>query len=330
MSNGLNVVVKVTTNCPANCKCCINRKNKIRYAKENNLVFSLADFRKVCRSIQTAGAEYVCISGGEPTFLPNLEDYLMIANEYGLRTRLNTNGWGVTNERFSKWIELGLEQVVLSVYSLNRENMKKIRGSGKLYDKTLFAASVISKYRKENKRPFTFIIQTVIMRDNYREMPSLLEFAIDHGADYFWPSYLEDAINLPLARMEKENIDEFRRKVVPCMKEIIGDRYSSKEIVNYLNQCVDKYYAEDFSEYIYHKERFVCDWLGRHLTLYPNGMVYPCPGHEYFSSNCEYSMNYDEALSTLRLDQIRANQNKYSENCKFCPQGVHQELKLSW
>lgn len=326
MDKQLNIVVKLTTSCPGNCVCCINRKKKIRTKHANNMIFDINIFKKVCADIKKMGATYICFSGGEPTIIPNIRDYFEIAHANDLTVRLNTNGWGITTEKVAEWLSMGLEQIVLSVYSLNASTMKQIRGSNLTYSKSINAAHIIKEIRPEEG--FTFIIQTVIMKGNYFELPKLLEFSIQNNADYFWPSYLEDAVNLPDVRMNKEDIIIFRKNIVPKMKDVVDNNIPNLALRENLKLCIDKYYYDEYDGYIYHNDKFDCDWLGRHITLYPNGTVYPCPGHEYFSSDCEDQLNYDSIDDYLTLDTMEKNRQRQSEHCMYCPQGVHQELKL--
>lgn len=326
--SNFNFVVKLTTNCPANCKCCSNRKKEIFRKKENNKIFSISNFDKLCKAIKNAGGSYVCLSGGEPTIVNSINDYFKIAYSYGLSTRINTNGWNITEENLSNWISLGLNQIVLSIYSLNSNITRDIRGNESLQYRALNAANLIGKFRNNNN--FEFIIQTVIMRNNYHEMADILELAINNNSDYFWPSYLEDAINLSEIRMEEEHILDFRNKIIPKMKSVIK-KYS--RIYNYnidtLFNSIDKLYSNSYKNYIYHDNYFQCNWLGKHLTFYPNGFVYPCPGHEYFSSKYQIKLDYSK-MDNCAIEQI-LNKNKMLNinNCKYCPQGVFQDINLT-
>ena len=54
------------------------------------------------------------------------------------------------------------------------------RGNKLIFDRTLKAAKVIKKLKEKYK--FIFIIQTIIMKDTYKQIPKLLNFAIDNKA----------------------------------------------------------------------------------------------------------------------------------------------------
>ena len=52
MNKDFNFIVKVTTSCPGNCKCCKNRQENFKYKNEKNLFFDIEVFRKICSNIK--------------------------------------------------------------------------------------------------------------------------------------------------------------------------------------------------------------------------------------------------------------------------------------
>lgn len=327
--NNLNVVVKVTTSCPAHCLCCVHRKEAMQIKNEHDAIFDLGIFEAICSKIAELGGTYVVLSGGEPTILKNLHMYMEIASRHGLRTRFNTNGWNVSEENLKKWLELGLEEVVLSVYSLNRETIRRIRGNDSLLDKNIAASRVLGKLRNQSDHVFSYIVQCVVMRDNYSELPDILRYAIDTGADYMWPSYMEDAINLPKIRMTEGDIVDYRNRIIPIMFEIVENMDVDKETKQHNLLALQRHYKNHFAGFIYHpEENFCCEWQGRHITFYPNGTIYPCPAQEYFKSIYEKKISYSELDDFFTEKMLLSNKGNKLEQCKYCPQGIFEDFKL--
>lgn len=325
----LNVVVKVTTSCPAHCLCCVHRKEAMQSKNEYAAVFDLGIFDDICSRTAELGGKYIVLSGGEPTILRNLHMYMEIASKHGLRTRLNTNGWNVTEENLKRWLEAGLEEVVLSVYSLNKETLRKIRGSDSLLDRNVAAGRALGKLKSENNNDFKYIVQCVVMNKNYMELPDILRFAIDTRADYMWPSYMEDAINLPEIRMTESDIVDYRKRVAPVLLDIVEKMDVDNTIKQHNLIALGNYYKNHFEGYIYHPEEdFCCDWQGRHITFYPNGTIYPCPAQEYFKSIYEKKSSYTELDASFTEKMLISNKGNKLEQCKYCPQGLFQDLKL--
>lgn len=326
MNKEFNFIIKLTTGCPGNCKCCRDRQKNFKYKNDKNNVFDLKVFEKICQNIKKLNGSYICFSGGEPTMVKNLNDYIKIAKKYGLATRINTNGWNVTEENLTKWLENGLDQIVLSVYGLDEKSILETRGNRLIFDRNMRAVQGIKKLKEKYK--FIFIIQTVIMKENYRQMPDLLNYAINNKADLFWPSYLEDAINLPDVRLSEEEIDDFKKTIIPKMKKIIEDRITDNDIKYNIELSLDSYYNDGTNLYEYHKDHKSCHWAGNHFTFYPNGVIDPCPGHEYFKSKYQYKINYEEIDDFMKIENLNKCKDICFDFCKYCPQGVHHEISF--
>ena len=240
--------------------------------------------------------------------------------------RLNTSGFGITKETLEDWLRLGLGQIVLSVYSLDRTTTLKTRGNLLMYEKTINAAKIISEVKKDND--FVFIIQSVIMKDNYLEIADIFKFAVEHNADMYWPSYLEDAINLDTIRLTQKDIKEFRKKVIPKMKEIIKNSRKFDNVEEIIND-IEKIYNETYKNYIYHNSNTRCPWPGKHFTFYPEGIVDPCPGHEYFESKHQWKIDYNNIEEFFTKENLEKNMLIQYDYCKYCPQGEHKAVCLT-
>lgn len=325
MNKDFNFIVKVTTGCPGNCKCCRDRQENFKY-KSNSKFFDKNVFEKICYNIRKLGGSYICLSGGEPTMVPNIDEYIIIANKYGLATRINTNGWNVTKGNLEKWLNNGLDQIVLSIYGIDEEKIIKTRGNKLIYERSMRALETIKELKKKYK--FIFIVQTIIMKDTYKEMDKILSLAIDYKANLFWPSYLEDAINLPDIRMVENEIKDFKNNVIPKMKSVIMSKKFNKNLTERLLKSLDKYYNDGVKNYIYHEEGINCYWAGHHFTFYPNGIIDPCPGHEYFKSDYQYKIDYKEIDEFMKIENLQKVEHICFDYCKYCPQGMHHEISF--
>ena len=191
-----------------------------------------------------------------------------------------------------------------------------------LQENTSFIKELKEKYK------FIFIIQTIIMKSNYNQLPELLKFAIENKANLFWPSYLEDAINLPEIRMDEKSIKVFKENIIPKMKQIVIDNINNEKIVDNIMKSLNKYYNDGTNLYEYHKNGENCHWAGKHFTFYPNGTIDPCPGHEYFKSDYQYKINYDKINDFMKLENLTKSKEKCYDYCKYCPQGMHHEISF--
>lgn len=321
----LIAIAKLTTSCPGNCKGCVTRQEWFAKKCGNRTVMSLQMFKMLCDEVQRLEGKYICLSGGEPTILPNLEEYIAIAKASGLIVRLNTNGWLVTYENLKKWVNAGLNQIVLSVYGLAYDEVLQLRGNGEIYTRCVQALDAVSKLKNESPSSFLSFFQTIIMYDNYMKIPQLFETAMQKSFDVFWPSYLEDAFECDSEIMRPEDIKKFQAICVPKMYEIAKSFIREPAILSQVNTQLKKYYAESFYEGgIYHKKNYVCSLVGQYVYVYPNGVVYPCPGHEYFVSDCCVDLSKGDKLS-----EIYKFCNSKFDFCQYCAQGKHIGINLS-
>ncbi|MGN6715270.1 radical SAM protein [Anaerocolumna jejuensis] len=312
---------KVTTACPCNCAFCSNRKQAHK-KRESNGTLAIDLFEEYCKAIVNVGGKYICLSGGEPTLLSNLEEYIKVAKKYDLVVRVNTNGWGVTNERLSSLLDAGLDQIVMSVYSLDKNKMEKIRNREGVFDRAMAALEAIKNAKSTRK--FLFIIQTIIMKDNYKEIPDILRVAINVKADIFWPSYLEDAQNNNEANLDEEDILDFTENVLPKMKHCFEKSIENKSIASANIKNCDKLFKpdslrNDFSMGIYHHGPYDCKLLNRYACLHVNGNLTPCTRYEYNPGEIYFKFTGTDSLKEF-FAQCKKPVEEY---CKYCPEGEH-------
>lgn len=246
-----------------------------------------------------------------------------MAHNARLATRLNTSGFYINEDKVKRWLDLGLDQIVLSIYGIDEDTVNQTRGNSMIFKKSLKALEVLSELKL--KYNFIFIIQSVIMNDNYNQIDKILNLAIKSHADKYWPSYLEDAINLPESRLSINQINDFRECVKPKIKEVL--------LNNNLNngnnlQNLEDIYKETYSNYVYHDDNFNCIHKGNHLSFFPDGRIDPCCGFEYICDKERMYIDYNKIESILTTDFMESLSKRKIEYCKYCPQGLHRELLL--
>lgn len=318
---------KVTTACPCNCAFCSNRKETHK-KRESNGTLAIELFEEYCKAIVNVGGKYICLSGGEPTILSNLEEYIKMAKKYDLVVRVNTNGWGVTNERLSSLLDAGLDQIIMSVYSLDKSKMERIRNREGIFDRAMNALEVIKSAKATRK--FLFIVQTIIMKENYKEIPDILRVAIKSKADVFWPSYLEDAQNNIEANLDEEDILDFTENVIPRMKHCFEECIENKSLASANIQNCNKFFKpdslrKDFSMGIYHHALCNCNLLNRYACLHVNGNLTPCTRYEYDTGEINFKFTDIDSLKEF----FAQDKKPAEEYCKYCPEGEHIGFDLS-
>lgn len=313
-----HAVCKVILKCNAKCQNCQSRKNEFNF-RGKDTTMSLELFEDFCKEFKDNGGTSISISGGEPTILQNLERYIEIANECSLKTRLMTNGSYLTHEKIIKFIDAGLKELVVSFYSTNEENFNKLRNSEGLFNKTKNAIELLSNFSKE----LILIMQTIVSKVNYEDLPYILEYAYLKRFHYMWISLLENAKDLEQIRMADEDIDKYNNEIIPQLQNIIKNNC----VDNYKENCkilssnkMQKYYSKG----LYKLNEYNCPFIKKFYLLYPNGDLGYCPGYEYFSG--EKTNFFFDRLDKINYERIKAF---LKEKCFYCPHGMHISLKIA-
>jgi len=181
----------------------------------------------------------------------------------------------------------------------------------------------------KKKYNFLFIIQTIIMKDNYKNLPGIYKTAISANADLFRPSYLEDSAFLPDIRMEREDINIFTKSIIPRMIKITEKAFPSLKQQTEIIRTLKKYYYKKYPNNKYHTKNYKCKRLGHHLTFYPNWVVDPCPWHEYFPSDAQMSINKNNVNNIISKANLEEQMNLSFDYCQFCPQWEHIWINLT-
>lgn len=312
-----NLVVKMTLLCNANCKSCTGRLKKYKENEEKYVSFDL--FKRYIDAGEKAGFSYVTFSGGEPTLVKDLFDYIEYASSKGMTTRLMTNGSMLSDEYIRKLKQVGLSHICLSLYSTDFLEYTEIRNNKSLHEKAMQAAMRLSKYQND----FTLIMQTIVSRVNYKSLPELLDFAIDNGFHFLWTSLLEDAINLPNLRMQLNDCEHLNSVIIPQIEKRVH-KIPVELQDDFMASAIHLKHLPQYSQGIYHPDNFTgCKMIGNMHILFPNGKLALCSGYDYFSKVDEI-FNDDFFSTTDYAQQVE----KMAPYCKYCPHNEHTSFGL--
>ena len=128
--------------------------------------------------------------------------------------------------------------------------------------------------------------------------------------------------------MSSEDIKYFKENIIPKMKEVVLNKKLDKKLEERLIKSLDIYYNDGIEDYVYHSDGFNCHWAGGHFTFYPNGMIDPCPGHEYFKSEYQTKIDYKDIDEFMKIENLQKVKDVCFDYCKYCPQGVHHEISF--
>ncbi len=142
-----NALVELTNACNHACVFCQNPKMNRRVGK-----LPIDVFTKFIKSSTKHGLEEVGLySTGEPFMVKNLEDYIRVSKECGVkRVYISTNGALASLDKVMKCYLAGLDSIKFSINAAKKESYKIVHGYDE-FDKVIKNVKDIYNYKKLKK-----------------------------------------------------------------------------------------------------------------------------------------------------------------------------------
>lgn len=292
--------------------------------------------KRIISEASESGFKKIVLSGGEPTSYPYLLDIVRFAKAHNFIVKLNTNGWSLPN-LIDDLHHAGLDSIALSLYSLDRSTYFLLRGHYGMFARALKAVDSLSVHRKIYPDTFSAILQTIITKVNFRDLPRLLKLAIENKFSAFATSYLEDAYRHPEIQMSTQDIHAFHEDVIPELLSIM-DSYPLTPSARQRNmKTLQSYFSpeintiKNWAQGIYRPlGQSDCGQPGNFLLMYPGGAAAPCYGFEYTHVKDLMDTTLDKAIGdVINGGKFRAFTKTSFDFCHYCPIGFHLWLDLS-
>jgi MoaA/NifB/PqqE/SkfB family radical SAM enzyme len=169
------IQIDVTDRCNFRCPTC----SKWRTAPSVREL-DLHEWKRVLEKVRHAALlGEISISGGEPFARRDLLEILKSATEHRLRVVLMSNGWFLDEDVLGQLEEIGLDRLMISLNSLERELHDQSRAMSGSYDRI---QQFIDVWRTQ-PRAVELCLTTIVMEPNCGELSSLARFAQERGLD---------------------------------------------------------------------------------------------------------------------------------------------------
>lgn len=181
--------VETTTRCNFQCQACVKQSagNEIL---EGDM--SMASFMALAPAFPHL--ESLVLNGiGEPLLNPHLEDFIRIAKDQMPRSAwvgFQSNGALLVKQRATALIDAGVDRICFSLDSVSCESFQKFREGGELGDVERALAVIAAAKAQVGKPGLETGIEFVLRRDNFHELPQVLEWAAQRGATFAIVSHL--------------------------------------------------------------------------------------------------------------------------------------------
>ena len=165
--------LKLGYSCNNNCRFCAVADKRGRRSK------NLTDVEGDLRAGRADGADFLVITGGEPTLDPKLVDIITMAHRLGYRdVQLQTNARMLSyRDLVNDLVAAGLTQVVPAVHGHVAALHDHLTKSPGAFDQA------IAGLRNVCDAPLTVITNTVVAKPNYAVLPDIARFLIEFGPD---------------------------------------------------------------------------------------------------------------------------------------------------
>jgi radical SAM protein with 4Fe4S-binding SPASM domain len=314
------VSFSITQECNLKCKHCYSESAE-GVAKDE---LDNAQAKALIDDIVALGSKLLIMDGGEPLKRPDFLDLVRYSTSKGLRTVVGTNATLIDNETAMKMIEAGVMAVQISVDGASADTHDWFRGVEGSFAKALAGA----KACKNAGLPFQF--GATIRRGTLKELPKLLQLAVDTGAN---AAELFDLVEVPRVKREIPNevlTKQERQEVMNWLAQTQTDypiiiRTPGCTMYPLLLQSKDitpKHFPKEMLRRIpYFGRGCAAGMPNGYITILPNGDVIPCMLLQTILGNVKKDRLADIWINSQVLKDLRDRALLKGE-CKTCDHAV--------
>lgn len=217
------------------------------------------------------------LTGGEPLLRKDIYDLASHASQKGMMVVLGTNGNLIDDDIARKLRESGVTGIGISLDSIVPERHDKFRGIPDAWDDTL---NGIEACRRQG---IEFQIQTTVTRENFHEIPDIVEFSYRLGAKVFNLFFLVcTGKGQDLTDITPKQYDQALRQLYEIQKKYQGKMMVGAKCAPHYRRIV---YEQDTSSPLIRAYAGGCPAGTHYCRITPEGDVTPCPYMPNISGN---------------------------------------------
>ena len=330
-----SLFLKPSLKCTANCIHC--RRRKEFYHSRGDSRLTLSDFIEVIEEAGSLGATSLHLSGGEPTLYNDLPQLIEAGRKLSMFVVLNTNGSLINREYAENLLAAGLNSVIISIHSGDKERHEKIRGRKGNYEEVLNSIKIFRELRDTVYPNFLISTQTIITKSNFLDLPSIIDLVCELQVDAHGISYLEGDFQCENT-LNIEQIEILRSTVIPKVLHRLKEhkfrnialRFAAVNLMKRLYKG-DAERIKDFSQGIYIRKNgsLNCRTPKGFALVLNDGSVLPCNMTEYTDGPILGNIkerSLKEIVTSTEWKNFLKTGYKY---CKNCPTHLHFHIPIS-
>ncbi len=162
------VTIGLTYRCQCNCVHCSSNVPNM----ENTAELETGQVKTIIDQVRKLGFIRVTFFGGEPLLRKDIVELIRYANQAGMITRVNTNGWLLNRELVAQLKEAGLTLCDVSIDDPDPHKHDALRGLRGLYEKAVEGIGLLKEFN---------ILCQIVTYASKRNIPSGIEQIIQLG-----------------------------------------------------------------------------------------------------------------------------------------------------
>jgi len=213
----LSVKIKLTWLCNLACVMCSEWRIQGQPPPRANYFDSWEKLQAVLDDLIALKTKKIHFSGGEPLMSPFLDRAVSYLSQQGKHVSLVSNGTLWTRSRARSLIQSGLGHITFSVDSLDADVFRHLRGKDS-WDKLMRGIANVREAIAESGRPIKLRSNTVLTRDNFRELRHYAEQAKALGIDQIRLLPVDDLHTEQRAlRLQADEIALYNQEIAPLL-----------------------------------------------------------------------------------------------------------------
>jgi MoaA/NifB/PqqE/SkfB family radical SAM enzyme len=170
--------------CNLRCQFCDLPYRHLEYTKAGKAALDRAEKLAIVDDFAAIGTTAIGFTGGEPMLDPDTPALIARALERGMLTHLSTNGYAARTSAGARALfDLGVHGVSLSIDAATAALHDRLRGAAGSHAEVIGALHHLLAARRGHPNRMSITTTTVITRDNFREVPALVDLLLELGVD---------------------------------------------------------------------------------------------------------------------------------------------------
>lgn len=256
--------IKITTRCNLRCGFCG------LWSAPHGKELQIADYRYIADLLDRIGISRVVITGGEPLLRDDTAEITALFSKKGMSTTLLTNGILLKENKMNELIQAGLNDIGLSLHTLDAERLEKICGRKNAWNMIVDAIKLSCAALPDG----IVEVMTTVTQENLTEIPDIVTF-VDQSLNA-WS--VVNPVNVPesdRAILTADNA-EWAPPLPAADVDLVYDKLSQMKR-NGCKLLISDRFLEDSRRYLKTGEfRWNCDAGERYFTIFPDGGLAPC------------------------------------------------------